>query len=71
MIHNPLISAYQYNPYSRNFTKEKYDYNKMIETRKKSIFEAQKSKNFGIILGTLGRQGNLKVFEVFFLHLML
>lgn len=69
MIHNPLVAAFQYNPYSRQLTSEKYDHNQMIEARKKSICQARNSKNFGLLLGTLGRQGNIKVFEVFFLNL--
>lgn len=75
MIHNPRIAAFQYNPYSRQLTSEKYGYKQMIETRSRAINQARDSKNFGLILGTLGRQGNMKVFEVssplYFLRLVI
>jgi len=59
MIHNPHIEYfYQYDPYSRKFTKEKYDIPKMHEIRQEEIQRARKAKTIGVILGTLGRQGN-------------
>jgi diphthamide biosynthesis enzyme Dph1/Dph2-like protein len=36
----------------------------MHQLRRKAIEEASKAKKMGIILGTLGRQGNLKILEV-------
>ena len=66
MIHNPKIPAYRYDPYSKIFTREYYDFDKMQENRRKAIMEASSAKTFGIILGTLGRQGSPKVLE----HLM-
>ena len=59
MIHNPHIEYfYQYDPYSRKFTKEKYDVPKMHEIRSAEIEKARSAKCLGIIMGTLGRQGN-------------
>ncbi|CAK5030566.1 unnamed protein product [Meloidogyne enterolobii] len=63
MIHNPKIPAYQYNPYSHEFTIEKYGFEMLLSNRQKAIEIARKSKRIGLILGTLGRQGNIKIFE--------
>ena len=64
MIHNPHIEYfYQYDPYSRKFTKEKYDIPKMHEIRTSEIDKAKHAKTLGIILGTLGRQGNTGLLE--------
>jgi len=61
MIHNPQIPAYQYNPYTKKFSTEKYDFPVMKEMRLNSIKKASEAKNVGIILGTLGRQGSPNV----------
>lgn len=58
MISNPNLPAYQYDPYSKVFTQEYYDYNKMSSTRNRAISEASRARKFGLVLGTLGRQGN-------------
>ena len=59
MIKNQHIEFfYQYDPYSRKFTKEKYDIPKMHDIRQQEITKARSAKCIGIILGTLGRQGN-------------
>lgn len=63
MISNPLVQAYQYDPYSKTFTKESYDFKTMSENRQKAIEKAEKAKKFGLILGTLGRQGNPRILE--------
>jgi 2-(3-amino-3-carboxypropyl)histidine synthase len=63
MIHNPKIPAYRYDPYSKIFSEEFYDFDKMHENRRKAIAEASLGRTFGIILGTLGRQGSPKVLE--------
>lgn len=64
MISNPSVRAYKYDPYSKTFTQEYYDHELMIDVRKMAIEEASKAKRFGLILGTLGRQGNPKVLQV-------
>jgi len=66
MIHNPKIPAYQYNPYSHEFTIEKYGFEMLLSNRQKAIEIARKSERIGLILGTLGRQGNIKIFEVIY-----
>ncbi|KAL1954398.1 hypothetical protein VTO42DRAFT_1213 [Malbranchea cinnamomea] len=58
MIHNPLIPAYRYDPYSRVLSRERYDHNEMMMLRRDAIRAAQSAKKWGIILGALGRQGN-------------
>ncbi|CAM9024767.1 unnamed protein product [Wickerhamomyces anomalus] len=59
MIHNPEIPAYRYDPYSRKFTREYYDQKQMIKVREDAITTASKAKKIGLILGALGRQGNV------------
>lgn len=63
MMHNPTLPAYQYNPYSRILSKEEFEFDKMINNRSKAITIAESVEMFGLIQGTYGRQGNLKIFE--------
>lgn len=64
MIQNAHIEYfYQYDPYSRKFTKEKYDIGKMHEIRQAEIEKAKSATTIGVILGTLGRQGNSGLLE--------
>ncbi|TRX89376.1 hypothetical protein FHL15_009674 [Xylaria flabelliformis] len=58
MIHNPEISAYRYDPYSRKLTRETYGHEEMQNLRKDAIQTAKGAKKWGLILGSLGRQGN-------------
>lgn len=58
MIANPELSAYRYDPYSKRFTREYYDHEEMHAVRKHAIQTAKAAKHFGLILGTLGRQGS-------------
>ncbi|CUS24010.1 LAQU0S13e01266g1_1 [Lachancea quebecensis] len=59
MIHNPEIPAYRYDPYSRKFTIEKYNQKQLVQVRTEALNVAKKGKNFGLILGALGRQGSM------------
>ncbi|CAR27615.1 ZYRO0D02662p [Zygosaccharomyces rouxii] len=59
MIHNPDIPAYRYDPYSRKFTREYYEQKELVKLRSDAVEAASKGKTFGLILGALGRQGNL------------
>lgn len=61
MIANPQVQAFRYDPYLKVLVLEKYDHKGMKDTRKKAILQAQRGKQWGIILGTLGRQGNPKI----------
>ncbi|KAJ1758161.1 Diphthamide biosynthesis protein 1 [Coemansia sp. RSA 2523] len=63
MIHNPEIPAYAYNPYNKKFTRERYSHDEMHSLRKNAVASAKQAKKFGLILGTLGRQGSPKVLE--------
>lgn len=54
----------RFDPYDKSFTKETYDTCLMHANRQSAIHKASKAKNFGVILGTLGRQGSPKVLEV-------
>ncbi|KAJ1728725.1 Diphthamide biosynthesis protein 1 [Coemansia biformis] len=63
MIHNPEIPAYAYNPYNKKFTRERYSHEEMQSLRQNAIGTARQAKKFGLILGTLGRQGSPKVLE--------
>ncbi|KAH6623044.1 putative diphthamide synthesis protein-domain-containing protein [Chaetomium tenue] len=58
MIHNPDIPAYRYDPYSRKLTHETYGHNEMQDIRRNAIRTAKKAAKWGLILGSLGRQGN-------------
>ncbi|KAI8903173.1 Diphthamide synthesis DPH1/DPH2 [Gorgonomyces haynaldii] len=63
MIANPDVPALRYDPYSKKFTSEKYQHQEMQELRKEAIEHGQRAKSFGLIVGTLGRQGSPKVME--------
>lgn len=56
---------YRYDPYDKKFTEEFYDHVEMRTVRKQAISEASNASRFGLILGTLGRQGSTKVLEHF------
>ncbi|KEY66984.1 hypothetical protein S7711_05104 [Stachybotrys chartarum IBT 7711] len=58
MIHNPSIPAYRYDPYSRKLTRETYGHDEMQSVRRSAISTARKARKWGLILGSLGRQGN-------------
>lgn len=61
MISNPDLEAYKYDPYEKKFTSEYYDHIGMRKNRKQAIDIGRNAKKFGLILGTLGRQGSTKV----------
>ncbi|KAF8475926.1 diphthamide biosynthesis protein [Kalaharituber pfeilii] len=63
MIQNPDLPAYRYDPYSRSLTREGYDHVEMLTLRRDAIGGAQKARKWGLILGTLGRQGNPHLLE--------
>ncbi|EGC36918.1 hypothetical protein DICPUDRAFT_150525 [Dictyostelium purpureum] len=63
MISNPHVKAYRYDPYAKVFSLERYDFEEMYKIRREAIEKATNAKRFGIILGTLGRQGSPKILE--------
>lgn len=63
MIANPSLEAFKYDPYEKKFTQEFYDHKQMRLNRKKAIDASRNAKKFGLILGTLGRQGSTTVMQ--------
>ena len=63
MIRNSHLRFFQYNPYNQKFTEEVYKVDQMMAIRKDEVEKAKSAKLFGIILGTLGRQGNTTILE--------
>jgi len=61
MIANPTVPAFRYDPYSRILTRERYDHGGMRRARKAAIAAAALEQSWGIVLGTLGRQGSREV----------
>lgn len=58
MIANPKCQYLRYDPYGKTLTKEVYKHEQLHALRKHAIEQARDKETFGIILGTLGRQGN-------------
>ncbi|CAJ0958321.1 unnamed protein product [Ranitomeya imitator] len=52
-----------YDPYSKIFSREYYDHSTMQKNRGDAISSATGAKTWGLILGTLGRQGSPKILE--------
>lgn len=63
MIANPGIKTFRYDPYLGKLFLEEYDNKGMRETRKQAIERSEEAKSWGIVLGTLGRQGNPRILE--------
>jgi 2-(3-amino-3-carboxypropyl)histidine synthase len=63
MISNPHLTAYRYDPYEKKITIEKYNHEEMLKNRKNAIMKAKDGKIFGLIFGTLGRQGSPTVLK--------
>lgn len=59
-----MLLAHRYDPYSKVFTREYYDHEAMRALRLQAIDKARHAKKWGLIMGTLGRQGSPKVLEV-------
>ena len=64
MIANPQVKQFlRYDPYSKVLSQEVYDNSMMHEMRRSAIQKAVRGSKFGIILGTLGRQGNPAILQ--------
>lgn len=63
MIANPAIKALQYDPYKKVMTAEAYNHEEMRSVRKAAIERARSASSVGLIMGTLGRQGNPRVVD--------
>ena len=58
MIQNPHVPLYRYDPYSKAITRERYEHGRMHTLRQEAISKAKGARRWGLVLGTLGRQGN-------------
>ncbi|CAL8113838.1 unnamed protein product [Orchesella dallaii] len=60
MMANPNTPAYRYDPYNTTLTNEEFNHNELNIKRGKAVCEIRSSENsrIGVVLGTLGRQGN-------------
>mmetsp|Transcript_5310 Transcript_5310/g.7812 ORF Transcript_5310/g.7812 Transcript_5310/m.7812 type:complete len:426 (-) Transcript_5310:112-1389(-) len=63
MISNPSHKFLRYDPYCKMLTIEEYDTIKMKSIRHDAIQKARSAKIFGVVLGTLGRQGNPAILQ--------
>ncbi len=65
MIANPSFEFYQYNPYSRELTEERYATETMISRRSEELSRAVKGETQRVcfIFGALGRQGNTGILD--------
>jgi 2-(3-amino-3-carboxypropyl)histidine synthase len=65
MIHNPTLPAYRYDPYGKVMTREHYETAEMHGQRQEAIARAAApgTHRYGLVLGTLGRQGNPVILE--------
>jgi 2-(3-amino-3-carboxypropyl)histidine synthase len=68
MIANPKFDFFQYDPYSQEFTIEKYDFAGMMALRKRAVAKCikllgRKEAKIGVILSVLGRQGSPHILE--------
>jgi 2-(3-amino-3-carboxypropyl)histidine synthase len=52
------MSSCRYDPYGRVLTREEYDQVGMRQARRAAIEAARTCQRWGLVLGTLGRQGN-------------
>lgn len=74
MIANPAVPAFRYDPYSKKLTRERYDHAEMRAVRAQAVRTATQSlpqeandgegARWGVILGTLGRQGSFRQHQV-------
>jgi 2-(3-amino-3-carboxypropyl)histidine synthase len=70
MIANPAVPAFRYDPYSKKLTRERYDHAEMRAVRANAVrtasaaVEGEEGTRWGVILGTLGRQGSFRQHQV-------
>jgi 2-(3-amino-3-carboxypropyl)histidine synthase len=61
MIANPDVPLYRYDPYAKSLTRERYQHARMHRLRSAAIDAARHATCWGLVLGTLGRQGSPEV----------
>lgn len=54
----------RYDPYSKVFSQEHYSHERMHRARQDAIRTATNARCWGLILGTLGRQGSPSILQV-------
>ena len=54
----------RYDPYPRVLSKEGYDQAGMRDARREAILQARRARHWGVVLGTLGRQGNPRIMQL-------
>jgi len=64
MIANPHLEAFRYDPYSKVLSREGYDHILMKTNRSSQMEKAKDGQTWGIILGTLGRQGHPRILHL-------
>lgn len=65
MIANPRHNFFQYNPYTKFLTIERYDFDQMMAIRKEELARSKigPSTTVGVIMGVLGRQGSTHIID--------
>lgn len=65
MIANPSHVYYQYNPYTKLMTVERYDFDLMIKVRSEELSRCQirPDTTVGVVMGVLGRQGSTHIVD--------
>ncbi|KAJ4845641.1 hypothetical protein Tsubulata_014790 [Turnera subulata] len=64
MIANPGIRTFRYDPFLGKLFLEEYDHVGMKENRRRAVEKAKReARCWGVVLGTLGRQGNPRILE--------
>lgn len=63
MIANPTLKTFRYDPYVKTLTLEEYDQVGMRSARQAAVQKAMRATKWGLVLGTLGRQGNPAILE--------
>ncbi|KAH3745797.1 diphthamide biosynthesis protein [Pelomyxa schiedti] len=63
VLANPHSAVFQFNPYTNTLEKETYDAEATLERRVTAMHQASTAKTVGIVLSTLGRQGNPKLMK--------
>jgi 2-(3-amino-3-carboxypropyl)histidine synthase len=58
LIANPSVPSYRYDPYGKRMTSEGYDHAGMRADRRVAVEAGAAASRWGLILGTLGRQGS-------------
>lgn len=53
----------RYDPYGRVLTQEEYDQEGMRRVRRAAVERARDARSWGLVLGTLGRQGNPRILD--------